>query len=216
MRKEKSEKEVKSKETGRSPVPILDLERQQTPRTWALTLFSIFSVFNMSLSPCPKVCRRPFTRDLAMIPMQHCNAVMLADATAKTRASLHNGLVCFLWLIETHTLKRPSRTGTRAPGTLKNKLIPLASASTCRLQRPRTPKDSKGSKGPRTPPHHSTSHRVPGSEHQVPSKTSSYHLQVLPRVPTAEAKDSKDSKSSKGPRTPPHHSTSHRAPGSPG
>ena len=84
MRKEKPEKEVKSKETGRSPVPILDLERQQTPRTWALTLFSIFSVFNMSLSPCTKVCRHPFTRDLAMIPMQHCNAVMLADATAKT------------------------------------------------------------------------------------------------------------------------------------
>ena len=93
MRKEKSEKEVKSKETGRSPVPILDLERQQTPRTWALALFSIFSVFNMSWSPCPKVCRHPFTRDLVMIPMQHCNAVMLADATAKTRASSHNGLV---------------------------------------------------------------------------------------------------------------------------
>ena len=131
MRKEKSEKEVKSKETGRSPVPILDLERQQTPRTWALTLFSIFSVFNMSLSPCPKVCRHPFTRDLAMIPMQHCNAVMLADATAKTRASSHNGLV----------------------------LLFVAHRDT-----------------------HCKGHRVPGSGHQVPSKTSPYHLQVLPRV----------------------------------
>ena len=55
-------------------------------------------------------------------------------------------------------------------------------ASACRLRKSRTPKDSKGSKGPRTPPHHSTSHCVPGSGHQVPSKTSPKHLQMLPRA----------------------------------
>ncbi len=64
-------------------------------------------------------------------------------------------------------------------------------ASARQPPKPRSPKDSKGSKGPRTPPHHSTSRRVPGSGHQVPSKPSSNHLQVLPRVPTAEAKDPK-------------------------
>ncbi len=163
MRKEKSEKEVKSKETGRSPVTILDLERQQTPRTWALTLFSISSVFNMSLSPCPKVCRHPFTRDL-VIPMQHCNAVMLADATATTRASSHDGLVLlFVAHRDSHIAKA---IAYRDPGTR----YPQKQAQTtckcfhaCRPQRPRTPKDSKSSKGPRTPPHRSTSHRAPGS-----------------------------------------------------
>ncbi len=56
-------------------------------------------------------------------------------------------------------------------------------ASARRLPKPRTPKDSKGPKGPRTPPHHSTSHRAPGSGHQAPSNTSTNHLQVLPRGP---------------------------------
>ncbi len=35
------------------------------------------------------------------------------------------------------------------------------------LQTSKSPKDSKGSKGPRTPPRHSTSHRVPRSEHLI-------------------------------------------------
>ena len=35
------------------------------------------------------------------------------------------------------------------------------------LQTSKTPKDSKGSKGPRTPPRHSTSHRVPRSGHLI-------------------------------------------------
>ena len=160
MRKEKSEKEVKSKETGRSPVPILDLERQQTPRTWALTLFSIFSVFNMSLSPCPKVCRHPFTRDLAMIPMQHCNAVMLADATAKPRASSHDVLVLlFVAHRDSHIEKAIAYRdpGTRYPQKQAHTTCKCFHVSTAEA------KDSKGSKGPRTPPHHSTSHRAPGS-----------------------------------------------------
>ena len=64
----------------------------------------------------------------------------------------------------------------------QHKILERYFASARRLPKSRTPKDSKGSKGPRTPPHHSTSHCVPGSGHQVPSKTSPKHLQVLPRA----------------------------------
>ena len=162
MRKEKSEKEVKSKETGRSPVPILDLERQQTPRTWALTLFSIFSVFNMSLSPCPKVCRHPFTRDLAMIPMQHCNAVMLADATANTRASSHDGLVLlFVAHRDSHIEKaiEDRDPGTKYPQKQAHTTCKCFRA--CRPQRPRTPKTPKAPKdrGPLHTTARATAHR---------------------------------------------------------
>ncbi len=168
------------------------------------------------LSPRKPLFFTATTTDTAIeIPYDILTFVRLR--TQKNRNSLGNNT-----LHESYRNRRHGTTTNAVYGRLsvfllsQHVILERYFASACRLRKSRTPKDSKGSKGPRTPPHHSTSHRVPGSGHQVPSKTSSYHLQVLPRVPTAEAKDSKDSKSTKGPRTPPHHSTSHRAPGSPG
>ena len=103
--------------------------------------------------------------------------------TQKNRNSLGNNT-----LHESYRNRRHGTTTNAVYGRLsvfllsQHVILERYFASVGRLRKSRTPKDSKGSKGPRTPPHHSTSHRVPGSGHQVPSKTSSNNLQVLPRV----------------------------------